>query len=98
MLFAHEPVMQHNGLPSGADLLSLDAQGAEELVLISAVDPAVFKVIMVEMDGFDKAKQRRIHSLILKAGLKQANKSFTVPYTVECIPRKTSLAPSTILG
>ena len=73
-------LMQDNGLPSGADFLSLDVQGAEELVL-SAVDPAVFKVIMVEMDGFDKAKQRRIHSLILKAGLKQANKSFTVPYS-----------------
>ena len=64
---------------SGAEFLSLDVQGAEELVL-RAVDPAAFKVIMVEMDGFDKAKESRIHSLILNAGLKQANTSFRVPY------------------
>ena len=73
-------LMQDNGLPSGAEFLSLDVQGAEELVL-RAVDPAVFKVIMVEMDGFDKAKESRIHSLILNAGLKQANASFRVPYS-----------------
>lgn len=73
-------LMQDNGLPSGAEFLSLDVQGAEELVL-RAVDPAVFKVIMVEMDGFDKAKEMRIHSLLLKVGLKQANKSFRVPYS-----------------
>ena len=73
-------LMQDNGLPSGAEFLSLDVQGAEELVL-RAVDPAAFKVIMVEMDGFDKAKESRIHSLILNAGLKQANTSFRVPYS-----------------
>lgn len=37
-------LMQDNGLPSAAEFLSLDVQGAEELVL-RAVDPAVFKVI-----------------------------------------------------
>ena len=73
-------LMQDNGLPSGAEFLSLDVQGAEELVL-SAVDPAVFKVVMVEMDGFDKAKDSRVHSLLHKAGLVQANKSFRVPYS-----------------
>jgi len=73
-------LMQENGLPSGAELLSLDVQGAEELVLRS-VDPAVFKVIVVEMDGFDKERERRIHSLILDAGLKQANASFRVQYS-----------------
>jgi FkbM family methyltransferase len=73
-------LMQENGLPSGAELLSLDVQGAEELVLRS-VDPAVFKVIVVEMDGFDKERERRIHSLILNAGLKQANASFRVQYS-----------------
>ena len=73
-------LMQDNGLPSGAEFLSLDVQGAEELVL-SAVDPAVFKVVMVEMDGFDKAKESRVHSLLHKAGLVQANKTFSVPYS-----------------
>ena len=73
-------LMQDNGLPSGAEFLSLDVQGAEELVL-SAVDPAVFKVVMVEMDGFDRAKESRVHSLLIEAGLEQANKSFRVPYS-----------------
>ena len=73
-------LMQDNGLPSGAEFLSLDVQGAEELVLRS-VDPAAFKVVAVEMDGFDKARESRIHSLILNAGLKQANASFRVQYS-----------------
>lgn len=73
-------LMQENGLPSGAEFLSLDVQGAEELVL-HTVDPAMFKVIVVEMDGFDKARESRIHSLILSAGLKQANASFRVRYS-----------------
>ena len=73
-------LMQDNGLPSGAEFLSLDVQGAEELVL-RAVDPAVFKVIMVEMDGFDKAKESRVHSLLITSGLKQSNTSFRVPYS-----------------
>ena len=34
-----------------------------------------------EMDGFDKARESRIHSLILNAGLKQANASFRVQYS-----------------
>ena len=73
-------LMHENGLASGAELLSLDVQGAEELVLRS-VDPAVFKVVVVEMDGFDRARESRIHSLILGAGLKPANASFRVRYS-----------------
>ena len=50
-----------------------------------ALDRAVFKVIMVDMDGINKAKESRIHSLILNAGLKQAGEcvlpsEIRVPY------------------
>ena len=45
----------------------------------------MFKVIMLEMDGINKAKESRIHSLILNAGLKQAGEcvlpsEIRVPY------------------
>ena len=50
--------------------LSLDVQRAEELV--------IFKVVHADggrpMDGFDKTKESRVHSLLHKAGIEQANK------------------------
>lgn len=52
----------------GATFLSLDVEGAEELV-VSTIDPLDFAVVMVEMDGTDAAKDERVHALLLSAGL-----------------------------
>lgn len=48
--------------------LSLDVEGAEWEVL-STVNPARFDVILVEMDGFNAHKDRRIHRYLLESGL-----------------------------
>ena len=51
-----------------AHLLSLDVEGAEERVL-KTVDPACFAVVLVELDGTDKARDERIHTMLTAAGL-----------------------------
>ena len=53
---------------SSAHFLSLDVEGAEEEVLLS-VDPRVFAVVMVELDGSDEARDERVHQLLQRAGL-----------------------------
>ena len=63
-------LMHSHGLPT-ATLLSLDVEGAEDLVL-GTVDPAAFKIIMVESDGFNRATEARVHEIITGAGLKQS--------------------------
>ena len=55
----------------GATFLSLDVEGAEELVL-STVRPSAFRVIMVEMDGLNPAKDARVERRILADGLRLA--------------------------
>jgi len=72
-------LMHDNGLPE-AEFLSLDVQGAEEIVL-RAADPSMFKVIMVECDRLDKAKDGRVHTLLLDSGFLEADNPFHVPYS-----------------
>lgn len=54
-------------------LLSLDVEGAEDLV-IRTVDPALFSLIVVEVDGYDRAKDARVHAAITAAGLRLATR------------------------
>ena len=59
------------GLPLGrasVDFLSLDVEGAESLAL-AGIDPAVFKLILVELDGLDVAKDQEVHRRLVSAGL-----------------------------
>ena len=65
---------------SEAEFLSLDVQGAEETVL-RATDLAMFKVVMVEMDGLDRTKDRRVDAILRAAGFLEAEKRFRVPYS-----------------
>ena len=60
--------MADNGLANGATFLSLDVEGSEELVL-STVQPGAFRVIMVETDGSDLAKEERVRNRILSDGM-----------------------------
>ena len=62
--------------PAAGDLatfLSLDVQGAEAQVL-ATVDPAAFKVIMVENDGYSPRKDALVHARILHAGLRETTR------------------------
>ena len=52
----------------GADLLSLDVEGAEALVL-RTVDTSVFRVVLVEMDGLSIGKDEEVHQLLTAGGL-----------------------------
>ena len=73
-----EDLMARSGMSSGATWLSLDVEGAEAKVL-ETVDPAVFKVIMVEtfqpLLGWrqrtreDDEHNERVAGLITRAGL-----------------------------
>lgn len=56
-------------LASTFGLLSLDVEGAEDLI-IRTVDPSAFSLIVVEADGYDPPKDRRVHERILAAGLR----------------------------
>ena len=51
-----------------ADFLSLDVEGAEEIVLRHA-EPWQFRVVLVEWDGEDAQKEARVHALLQAAGL-----------------------------
>ena len=53
---------------STATFLSIDVEGAEDLVL-STVDPSTFQLIVVESDGFDLPKEARVHEILTKAGM-----------------------------
>lgn len=53
-----------------ADFLSLDVEGAEETVL-STLNPRNFKLIMVEMTGWDSQKDARVHQLLTNASMIQ---------------------------
>ena len=56
------------GLASGgADFLSLDVEGSEELVLRSAL-PGAFKAVLVETDGANPKKEAAVRSLLEAAG------------------------------
>ena len=63
------------GLGMGGDstvtFLSLDVEGAEELVL-STVDPARFRVVLVELDGMNRSKDAAVVSRLRRAGLRHA--------------------------
>jgi FkbM family methyltransferase len=61
-------LMSDAGLRDGATFLSLDVEGAEAIVL-ETVDPAAFKVILVELDGVDEAKDARVHQMLTRAGM-----------------------------
>jgi len=52
-----------------ANFLSLDVEGAE-LEVLGTVDPSIFDVILVEMDGFNASKDAAAHRLIVKSGLR----------------------------
>ena len=51
----------------GADFLSLDVEGAEEMVLRNAL-PGAFKVVLVETDGDRPAKEAAVRGLLEAAG------------------------------
>lgn len=51
-----------------ANFLSLDVEGAELAVLETAA-PDAFDLVLVEMDGHDKEKDRRVHCLLESWGL-----------------------------
>ena len=61
-----EAIMSAAGYPA-ANFLSLDVEGAEAMVL-SSVDPAVFRVIMVETQAHSANELKRIDNLILREG------------------------------
>lgn len=58
-----------DGAHHGATFLSLDVEGAEELVM-STVRPSSFKVIMAELDGTDAAKDERTRQRIIGDGFR----------------------------
>ena len=60
-------LMASAGLRS-AHFLSLDVEGAEEIVL-STVNPAVFSVVLVEVSGHAPAKDSRVLARLAAAGL-----------------------------
>ena len=66
---ALQGLLAENHLKAGATFLSLDVEGAEELVL-STVQPSVFKVIIVETDGSDRGKEERIKQRIIGDGFR----------------------------
>ena len=57
-------------LQGGANFLSLDVEGAEDVVL-SNVDPAKFQVVVVEQDSFSDAKNARVRKRLESAGLRR---------------------------
>lgn len=61
-------MMADAGLRTGAAFLSLDVEGAEAKVL-ETVDPSVFEVVLVELDGHDTAKDLVVHQRLIGAGL-----------------------------
>ena len=64
-------LMASAGLARGAHFLSLDVEGAEEMVL-STVDPAIFSVVLIEMSGVNPGKDARTHNMLLRSGFWQA--------------------------
>ncbi|KAL1520014.1 hypothetical protein AB1Y20_023494 [Prymnesium parvum] len=51
-----------------AQFLSLDVEGAEDLVL-EAADPSAFDLVMVETEGKTNGTKQRVHTLLSQAGL-----------------------------
>ena len=80
-------IMADTGLRDGAHFLSLDVEGAEETVL-QTIDPACFHVILVEMDGTDRPRERRIHTRIEQAGLSLAPQLATRNSAVYIRPKR----------
>ena len=61
-------LMERAGLPERVNFLSLDVEGAEFQV-VSTVDPARFDVVLVELDGHDRAKDANVRARLTGAGL-----------------------------
>ena len=73
--------MESHGFKGGADFLSLDVEGAEELVM-RTVSPAAFKYIMVETE-LDVSSRRTISTVdqrIRSAGLLRARELTGIQY------------------
>lgn len=85
-------IMHENGLPHGADFLSLDVEGAEEKVL-HTVNVALFRVIMVEMDGHDRKKDARIDVLLTSSGFRRAS-ALRVPLSTVYLRHDVEELPS----
>lgn len=68
------------GLSQGAAFLSLDVEGAEAKVL-ATIDPSLFQVVMVELDGHAPRKDLAVDAALLRAGLRQppVSQQFHVP-------------------
>jgi len=64
-------------LPHNITFLSLDVEGAEEKVL-KTISSARFKIVLVEMDGHDAAKDMRVHLRLVRAGMRVVPKSLGV--------------------
>ena len=64
--------------PGAVAFLSLDVQGAE-LKVLRAVDPAVFGLVMVELDGTDAAKDEAVRGVLRAAGLLPQPAALFVP-------------------
>lgn len=63
-------ILRRAGYKEGTeiDFLSLDVEGAEALVL-STVSPAIFKAVLIELDGTDKKKDELARTLLRAGGL-----------------------------
>jgi hypothetical protein len=68
-----QTILRRAGYDEGSefDLLSLDVEGAEALVL-STVSTAMFKAVLIELDGTDKNKDEQARKLLHAGGLRQA--------------------------
>ena len=62
--------MMHDAGYAHAHFLSLDVQGAEEVVLRTA-DIRSFSTVLVEAEGTAMEKNRRVHDLLLSHGFRQ---------------------------
>jgi hypothetical protein len=61
-------LMADAGMGDGATLLSLDVEGAEDVVLAN-VDPRLFAIVVVEQDHLNPAKNARVRKRLENAGL-----------------------------
>ena len=67
--------------------LSLDVEGAEDKVLRSS-DPRAFAMIMVESDGTNLPKERRVHRRLLRAGFRPSSTLVKASRVYEATPTR----------
>ena len=78
-----------------ADFLSLDVEGAEDIVLEST-PPSNFKVIMVEAGG--RESDRRVSQLMLAAGMRRLQATLPLGHFDETARNDVWLSPAVPAG